>query len=228
MGCGSNHLMFDPLKLMQILRGKRLMFVGDSVQRGQFESLVCMVQSIIPQGKKSIQRVPPRKIFKVEEFDASIEYYWAPFIVESISDHATKHTVLKRLVKLDSIAKHGKHWEGVDILVFESYVWWMHKPTINVTYGSPDVQEYNVTTAYRLALQTWAEWLESSINPVRQKVFFMSMSPTHLWSWEWKAGSDENCFNESYPIQVVRVPKRRTYICIRGTQGEALDKGTKI
>ncbi|XP_021833196.1 protein trichome birefringence-like 31 [Prunus avium] len=192
---------FDPLKLMQILRGKRLMFVGDSVQRGQFESLVCMVQSIIPQGKKSLQRVPPRKIFKVEEFDASIEYYWAPFIVESISDHATKHTVLKRLVKLDSIAKHGKHWEGVDILVFESYVWWMHKPTINATYGSPDVQEYNVTTAYRLALQTWAEWLESSINPERQKVFFMSMSPTHLWSWEWKAGSDENCFNESYPIQ---------------------------
>ncbi|KAL6283493.1 hypothetical protein ACE6H2_014422 [Prunus campanulata] len=192
---------FDPLKLMQILRGKRLMFVGDSVQRGQFESLVCMVQSIIPQGKKSLQRVPPRKIFKVEEFDASIEYYWAPFIVESISDHATKHTVLKRLVKLDSIAKHGKHWEGVDILVFESYVWWMHKPTINATYGSPDVQEYNVTTAYRLALQTWAEWLESSINPERQKVFFMSMSPTHLWSWEWKVGSDENCFNESYPIQ---------------------------
>lgn len=57
---------FDPLKLMQILRGKRLMFVGDSVQRGQFESLVCMVQSIIPQGKKSLQRAPPRKIFKVE------------------------------------------------------------------------------------------------------------------------------------------------------------------
>ncbi|KAM5586211.1 protein trichome birefringence-like 31 [Rosa sericea] len=193
---------FDPLKLLQILRGKRLMFVGDSVQRGQFESMVCMVQSILPQGKKSLQRVPPRKIFTIKEFDASIEYYWAPFIVESISDHATKHTVLKRLVKLDSIAKHGKHWEGVDILVFESYVWWMHKPTINATYGSPnDVQEYNVTTAYKLALQTWAEWLESSINPERQKVFFMSMSPTHLWSWEWRPGSDENCYNESYPIQ---------------------------
>lgn len=59
-------LRFDPLKLLQILRGKRLMFVGDSVQRAQFESMVCLVQSVIPEGKKSLRRVPPRKIFNVE------------------------------------------------------------------------------------------------------------------------------------------------------------------
>nr|GMD84152.1 protein trichome birefringence-like 31 [Ipomoea batatas] len=69
-------------------------------------------------------------------------------------------------------------------------------------YGSPDnVREYNVTTAYRLALETWANWIESSINPKRQKVFFVTMSPTHLWDWEWKAGSDGNCFNETHPIE---------------------------
>ncbi|KAL5565176.1 hypothetical protein UlMin_028340 [Ulmus minor] len=199
---GCNLPRFDALKLLQMLRGKRLMLVGDSVQRSQFESLVCLVQSVIPRGKKSLERIPPRKIFKIHEYDASIEYYWAPFIVESISDHATNHTVKKRMVKLDAIAKHGKHWEGVDVLVFESYVWWRYKPTINATYGSSeDVQEYNVTTAYRLAMETWANWLESTINPQTQQVYFMSMSPTHLWSWEWKPGSNENCFNESYPIQ---------------------------
>ncbi|KDP32509.1 hypothetical protein JCGZ_14712 [Jatropha curcas] len=123
-------------------------------------------------------------------------------MVESISDHATNHTVHKRLVNLDSIARLGKSWEGVDFLVFESYVWWMHSPTINATYGSvDDIQEYNVTTAYKLALETWANWLQSNVNPLKQRVFFMSMSPTHLWSWEWRPGSDENCFNESYPIR---------------------------
>ncbi|KAG4204279.1 hypothetical protein ERO13_A04G038700v2 [Gossypium hirsutum] len=193
---------FDPLKLLDILRDKRLMFIGDSVQRAQFESMVCLVQSVIPKGKKSFKRDPPRKVFKAKEYNATIEYYWAPFIVESISDHATNHTVLKRLVNLDSISKHGKSWEGVDVLVFESYVWWMYRPQINATYGSmEDVQEYNVTTAYRIAMETWGNWLESTINPHLQKVFFMSMSPTHLWSWEWKPGSRGNCFNESYPIQ---------------------------
>ncbi|XP_020224732.1 protein trichome birefringence-like 31 [Cajanus cajan] len=199
---GCNLPRFDALKLLHMLRDKRMMFIGDSLQRGQFESMICLIQSVIPEGKKSLQRIPPMKIFKIEEFNASIEYYWAPFIVESISDHATNHTVHKRMVRLDSIDNHGKHWKGVDFLVFESYVWWMHKPLINATYGSPhQVKEYNVTTAYKLALETWANWLESNIKPLTQKVFFMSMSPTHLWSWEWKPGSNENCFNESHPIQ---------------------------
>ncbi|BAT89561.1 hypothetical protein VIGAN_06054300 [Vigna angularis var. angularis] len=199
---GCNLPRFNALKMLNMLRDKRIMFIGDSLQRGQFESMICLIQSVIPEGKKSLQRIPPMKIFKIEEFNASIEYYWAPFIVESISDHATNHTVHKRMVKLDSINSHGKHWKGVDILVFESYVWWMHKPLINATYGSPHhVKEYEVTTAYKLALETWANWLESNIKPLTQKVFFMSMSPTHLWSWEWKPGSNENCFNESYPIQ---------------------------
>ncbi|KAG9446124.1 hypothetical protein H6P81_012252 [Aristolochia fimbriata] len=191
----------DALNLLEILRNRRMMFVGDSIQRSQWESMVCLLQSVIPEGNKSIYRDPPRKIFRAEEFNSSIEFYWAPFIVQSNSDHFKKHTVRKRAVKLDAISKHSHHWEDVDVLVFESYVWWMYRPTINATMGILDeVQEYDVTTAYRLALKTWATWLESKINPRTQKVFFVSMSPTHLWSWEWRDGTQGNCFNESYPI----------------------------
>ena len=42
------------------------MFIGDSIQRGQFESMVCMVQSVIPEGKKSFQTIPTMEIFKAE------------------------------------------------------------------------------------------------------------------------------------------------------------------
>ncbi|XP_057766446.1 protein trichome birefringence-like 31 [Salvia miltiorrhiza] len=194
---------FDGLKLMEMLRDKRLMFVGDSVQRSMFESMICLVDSALPRVvRRSLQRIPPRKVFRVEEFNASIEYYWAPFLVESISDHATNHTVMKRSVKLDSVAKHSKEWEGAHVLIFESYIWWMYKPTINATYGSlDDVQEYNVTTAYRSAMETWANWVDSRVNRETQKIFFATMSPTHLWSWEWKHGTEGNCFNETHPIE---------------------------
>ncbi|EPS71156.1 hypothetical protein M569_03603, partial [Genlisea aurea] len=33
---------FDGMKLMRMLRNKRMMFIGDSVQRGMFESMVCL------------------------------------------------------------------------------------------------------------------------------------------------------------------------------------------
>lgn len=61
--CLQWYLRFDALKLLEVLRNKRLMFVGDSIQRGMFDSMVCLVQSVIPDGKKSLQRIPPRKIF---------------------------------------------------------------------------------------------------------------------------------------------------------------------
>ncbi|KAF9589908.1 hypothetical protein IFM89_029524 [Coptis chinensis] len=193
---------FDAKTLLEILRNKRLMFVGDSIQRSQFQSMVCLIQSVIPDGKKSIHRNSPMKIFKAEEYNVTIVFYWAPFIVESNSDHAVKHNVHKRLVKLDLIDKHSQHWKGVDVLVFESYIWWMYEPLINATNGPPyNVREYNVTTAYELALRTWANWIDLNINPQTQKVFFVTSSPTHFWSYEWTTGSEGNCFNESYPIE---------------------------
>ncbi|CAL9067003.1 unnamed protein product [Musa banksii] len=200
---------FDALKLLERLRNKRLMFVGDSIQRTQWESMVCLLQPAVPDGKRFIHKDPPRKVFMAEEFNASIEFYWAPFLVESNSDHATKHTVQRRQVKLDSITEHSQHWAAVDVLVFESYVWWMYQPLINATSvasrlprnGSHDVREYDVAAAYELMLRTWAKWIDSAMNPDTQKAYFMSLSPTHLWSWEWRNGSNGNCFNESYPIQ---------------------------
>ncbi|KAI0487974.1 hypothetical protein KFK09_027797 [Dendrobium nobile] len=199
---GCNLPRFDALMLLHSLRNKRLMFVGDSIQRTQWESMVCLLQSAVPDRKKKlVYREPPRKVFLAKDYNASIEFYWAPFIIESNSDHATKHRVQKRMVRLDSISNHSRQWEGVDVLVFESYVWWMYAPLINATIGSQEMKEYDVPTAYRIALKTWTDWIEPTLNPQTQKAFFMTLSPTHLWSWEWGGGRTENCQNESYPIK---------------------------
>lgn len=58
-------LRFDALKLLEMLRDKRMMFVGDSIQRGMFESMVCLVQSAVT-GKRTLERIPPRKVFTIE------------------------------------------------------------------------------------------------------------------------------------------------------------------
>ncbi|XP_016433626.2 protein trichome birefringence-like 3 isoform X3 [Nicotiana tabacum] len=116
---------FDPEIALRKLRGKRLMFAGDSLQRNQWESFVCLIESVIPKGKKSMKRGRVHSVFKAKEYDATIEFYWAPFLVESNTDIPIKSDPKQRIIKVDSIAQRAKHWLGADILVFNTYVWWM-------------------------------------------------------------------------------------------------------
>lgn len=52
--------------MLEKLRGKRLMFVGDSLNRGQWISMVCLLQSVIPADKKSMSPNAALTIFKME------------------------------------------------------------------------------------------------------------------------------------------------------------------
>ncbi|XP_057483352.1 uncharacterized protein LOC130770078 [Actinidia eriantha] len=59
----------------------------------------------------------------IDDYNATIEFYWAPFLLESNSDDAVIHRVSDRLVRRGSINKHGRYWKGADILVFNTYLW---------------------------------------------------------------------------------------------------------
>lgn len=57
---------FNPEVALKKLRGKRLMFVGDSLQRGQWQSFVCLVEFIIPKEGKSMKRGRFHSVFKAK------------------------------------------------------------------------------------------------------------------------------------------------------------------
>ncbi|KAH7553858.1 hypothetical protein JRO89_XS12G0068000 [Xanthoceras sorbifolium] len=140
---------FNPELALKKLRNKRLLFVGDSLQRGQWQSFVCMVEFIIPEDKKSMKRGRALSVFKAKEYNATIEFYWAPFLVESNTDEKIIGDPKKRILKVDTVAKHAKHWLGVDILVFNTYVWWMsgiRLKTFSKDWGNKDgLKCYNET-----------------------------------------------------------------------------------
>ncbi|CAK9319868.1 unnamed protein product [Citrullus colocynthis] len=188
------------------LRGKRLMFVGDSLQRGQWQSFVCMVEWMIPEDKKSLKRGRFLSVFTAKEYKATIEFYWAPFLVHSNSDNPIIGDPKQRILRVDSVANHSKHWTNVDILVFNTYVWWMSGVKIKSLWGSFEngeegYEEFDTPIAYTMGLKTWANWVDSNVNPNMTRVFFTTMSPTHTRSMDWGRVNGSKCFNETKPIR---------------------------
>lgn len=197
---------FNATFMWEMLRGKRMMFVGDSLNRGQFVSLVCLLHSLIPETAKSMKTADSLIVFRAEEYNASIEYYWAPFLVESNSDNAVIHRVTDRIVRTGAINKHARHWKGVDILIFNTYLWWMTGEKMKILRGSfkdekKKIIETETEDAYRMALKSMVKWVDKNVDPNKTRVFFASMSPSHYKSIEWGGDPYGNCYNETTPIE---------------------------
>ncbi|RCV40242.1 hypothetical protein SETIT_9G037100v2 [Setaria italica] len=210
---------FDAVRLLRRLRNKRLAFVGDSLNRNQWISMVCLIDTATPTLHKSMAGGNTSLVsFRIHEYNASVDFYWSPLLVESNSDHPVHHRVADRVVRAGSIAGHARHWADADVLVFNSYLWWRRQTMKVLRWGSFEAATaaeaaaegehraaYEVTDslrAFELAIRTWSEWLELHVDRARTQFFFTSISPTHLYSDEWEAGSGGNhqCYNETEPI----------------------------
>ncbi|KAL8196785.1 hypothetical protein R6Q57_024487 [Mikania cordata] len=197
---------FDARVALDKIRGKRLMFVGDSLQRGQWQSFVCLVEFLIPKEHKSMRRGKVHSVFKIKDHNATIEFYWAPFLIESNTDLKIIADPKKRIMRVDSIEKHAKHWIGVDVLVFNTYVWWMTGYKLKSIWGSfangeDGYEELEAPVSYRIALRTWANWVDSNVDENKTRVFFTTMSPTHQRSADWNNSGGIKCFNETEPVK---------------------------
>ncbi|WCJ23388.1 Protein trichome birefringence [Euphorbia peplus] len=199
---------FDGSKMLEMLRGKRMVFVGDSLNRNMWESLVCSLRESL-KNKSRIYEAPNKREFKTRTFysfkfidyGCSIDFVKSPFLVQEWKQ-SDRTGFPRETLRLDVVPMAYSKYRDADIIIFNTGHWWTHQKTFK---GKDYFQEGNhvyprleVTEAYTKALLTWAQWVDSNINSSRTRVFFRGYSASHFRKEQWN--SSGTCDDEKQPI----------------------------
>lgn len=60
----------------------------------------------------------------LQKYNATVDFYWAPLLLESNCDDPVKHRVSNRMFRAGAVETHARHYANADILIFNSYLWW--------------------------------------------------------------------------------------------------------
>ncbi|XP_051134160.1 protein trichome birefringence-like 38 [Andrographis paniculata] len=190
---------FDGVDFLGRIKGKKMLFVGDSLSENQWGSLTCLLKSAIGERSQIIQsRIDNTSTVTFQEYNSSVNYFSSQYLVD------IENTTSGRTLNLDSI-KDGEIWRQYDVLIFNTWHWWYRSKGPKELWDvikddGKIVQDMNRMDAFRKALTTWANWVSSiSVKPTT-KVLFQGISPSHYNGKDWNTPG-VTCEKEMTPLK---------------------------
>ncbi|KAF3512084.1 hypothetical protein F2Q69_00001606 [Brassica cretica] len=194
---------FDGQAFLNKWRGKRVMFVGDSLSLNMWESLACMIHSSVPDSKITFIKRTPLSSLTFQEYGVTLYLYRTPYLVDISRED------VGRVLNLGTIEGGADVWKDMDILVFNSWHWWLHKGVQSqgfipytwdfIRNGSSLIRDMDRLDAFNKGLTTWAQWVDQNVKISQTRVFFQGISPTHYMGREWNEPR-KTCNGQMQPL----------------------------
>ncbi|XP_026460115.1 protein trichome birefringence-like 2 isoform X2 [Papaver somniferum] len=188
---------------LERLRGKRIVFVGDSQNRNMWKSLVCMLRHGVANTSR-VHKIPGKNYFMgfiYEDYNCSLQYVSAPFLVSETSIKLENGTTATETLRLDLMHKKSWAFRDADVIVFNTGQWWNYEKTSKgenyYQEGTFVYPKLKVLKAFEKALNTWGKWVDQNIDTNRTQVIFKGYSFTHFKSGQWNTGGQ--CHKETEP-----------------------------
>ncbi|KAM7472575.1 hypothetical protein LguiA_010758 [Lonicera macranthoides] len=189
---------FDGKDFLMRNKGKKIMFIGDSLSLNNWQSLSCLLHAAVPHSNIIEYTNGSTTTVTFQDYGVSVMLFNSPYLVDIEVEE------IGRVMKLDSI-KNGDTWKQMDILIFNTWLWWyrqgIKQPWDYILEGEKTLKDMDRMVAFRKALTTWGGWVDSDVDPLKTKVFFQGISPSHYNGTEWNEAGVTNCGKETEPIK---------------------------
>lgn len=206
---------FTRSNYLRRMQDKTLAFIGDSLGRQQFQSLMCMVSGgedrhdVIDVGNEfGLQKArgharPDGWAFRFRSTNSTILYYWSatlcdlePLDIKNLTTDVAMHLdrppafLRQFLSKFDVVVLNtGHHWNRGKL---NANRWVMH------VGGKPNTNRklLDIGGAKNFTIYSTVHWLNSELPKYPGlKAFYRSISPRHFFNGEWNTGG--TCDNTS-------------------------------